>query len=196
MDIGIDIDNVLADTIPSFLHFLDYEYGIHIRKPDITQFEFSYLIGRRPDEVLNLFNEFFRSDYSNNIKPVEGSVEAVSQLNKCHQVSVITARSPEFMEKTAEWLDRHYSGFKGLYSASSYGLDGAEKKKSEVCADLGIKMMIDDALHTAEDCSQNGIHALLYDCPWNQAELADGIVRVYSWQDILKKLDSLPVSFS
>jgi len=63
--------------------------------------------------------------------------------------------------------------------------------KAGVCRELGVERMVEDGLHYATDCAENGIPTLLLNSPWNQAEsLHEGITRVYSWAQILENLIS------
>ena len=58
MKIGIDLDDVVVDTLPSFVAFHNQRYGTTLRREDVT----SYYIwevgfGKTRQEAVKLFDE-------------------------------------------------------------------------------------------------------------------------------------------
>jgi uncharacterized HAD superfamily protein len=51
--------------------------------------------------------------------------------------------------------------------------------------------LIEDSLEFAEVCVESGIPVLLMDAAWNQKPLLDGIVRVHSWEEVMKNIEEM-----
>jgi len=64
------------------------------------------------------------------------------------------------------------------------------KKKSNICIELGVELLIEDSLDYAFECSSEKIKVLLLDKPWNKADkLPAGVTRVHSWREIIEKIN-------
>lgn len=59
-------------------------------------------------------------------------------------------------------------------------------RKAELCHELGARLLINDQLVHALECSQRGIEVFLFgDTAYNQAaELPQGVTRVSGWHEI------------
>jgi len=183
--IGVDFDDVLYELNPAYIAFHNDRYGTNMRFEDIHRFEMDIVWGIHNDEVIRRLNEFFDSDLHSMTKPVYGSIETVSRLSKNFELHLITSRKEELRERTVAWINKHFpSLFKEFHFTNIF--DGTQKKrsKSKVCKELGIEIMIDDAMHYARDLAQNGIEVLLLNKPWNQGEVTPPIKRVYSWKEV------------
>jgi len=194
MKIGIDIDNVLAElsTIMNLWHKDKYDYYIPNHKR--TKFWLTFSWNCSQEEATKRLLEFYESEDFKKTPPVKGAVKAINKLAKKHELHVITSR-PIYTEKeTLRWLDEHFSlqNFKKIHINGQCIKDKICKTKVEICEELGIKLMIEDALHFAEDCAEKDIKVLLLDWPWNQTNnLHPNITRVKDWKEILEKIDKI-----
>jgi uncharacterized HAD superfamily protein len=188
MSIGIDLDEVIADTISGILLFHNEKYGTRFTKRDFLSYRFWEIWGGTREEAIKKMYDFFETDRFADVVPIPGSLEAIAALKKeGHKIFLITGRQNHIIEKTEQWIKKYFPDvFDGLYFANSYNLTSKGRKKSEICAELGIKIMIEDDIDHAMDCAGKGILVLLFDQPWNQRELPPNVERVFSWEDILK----------
>ncbi|KAJ1547406.1 hypothetical protein HK405_005952, partial [Cladochytrium tenue] len=70
------------------------------------------------------------------------------------------------------------------------------RPKSAVCRELGASVLIDDALHHAEECAEKGMRVLLFDLDgtymWGKlpagATLPPGVTRVRNWAEAVAQL--------
>jgi len=59
-----------------------------------------------------------------------------------------------------------------IYFGNHWSLEGASRKKSDICHAIGATVLIDDNPGYALECAAAGIHVLLYDWqnlyPWSK----------------------------
>ncbi len=192
MLIGIDLDDVLAETFFAFDQFHNSTYGTSFTKEDHFTFDLSKFWNVSQEEAKRRVREFNASKYSLEIKPLLGAKEALLELSKEHEIKVITSRLEEISDKTEKWLEEHYPDhdFEVHYANHYYGIE--HQKKSEICQNLGIDILIDDCLEYALECSLEGIKVLLLDNPWNQrGNLPENVTRVSDWNNIVTHIKSI-----
>lgn len=188
---GIDIDSVIAEVMPSLLQFFNKIYNTHFTKRDHTNYYFASTFNISLEEAIKGIYAFYDSKYFDLVKPVQGAKKGIEYLSKKHQLSAITSRPSHIEEKTLQWLDTYFpKQFLTIHHTNQVSLSNApKKKKSEICLELGIELLIDDHLDFASDVASVGIPVLLFNQPWNQTDkLPKGVRRVRSWKEISKML--------
>ncbi len=189
MHIGVDLDEVLAETVVEVLKFHDHKiWWKNILLEDIND----YCVWNIPwvhitqEEAISFFKDFFVKWDINQIKPVLWAKEQLDFLkSKWFETTVITARRIELKEYTLKWLDRHYEWlFQNVYFAEHF--TDNHKDKSEICIENGIQYMIEDNFEYALDTANAGIKTFLIERPWNRHIIHEhkNIERVQGWQDI------------
>jgi uncharacterized HAD superfamily protein len=190
MKIGIDLDDTLADTMPAVLKFHNevYNSGLSEDVASYSDYNDSWPFGH--EENLKRFYEFFDHDLHHNAKPAQGAVAAIKELAKNHKLYIITARPADVREQTARWVEKNFPGMiDELYFANLWANDSlSPRQKSEICAELGAEIMIEDRFEHARDCALAGQKVFLLDRPWNQGDLPAGVKRFISWSDVPKTL--------
>ena len=94
--------------------------------------------------------------------------------------------------KTQEWLESHFAGkFSAAHFCNHY-TGGMPVRKSEVCSNRKIQILIEDSLIHLMESKATGVYGILLDQPWNEVpesrELPRGIERVKTWEGILEKV--------
>jgi uncharacterized HAD superfamily protein len=132
LDILIDIDGTIANTIALVLELYNKRFGTSLKEKHIREYK------QRIGET-NIHEEAKRtlSVYENvlNIQPYKLAIEICKILMKRHTVRYITAREPDTKDATCEWLINHL----GIYPELIM-----EHDKYKVDADI----LIDDHLET------------------------------------------------
>ncbi|MDD5547464.1 MAG: hypothetical protein PHN74_00985 [Candidatus Pacebacteria bacterium] len=189
MIIGIDLDEILADSLNAIVEFHNKKYGTTLKRNDFHSYRFWEIWGGTREEAIKKVYEFFITNPMH-INPIAGSFEALKTLKKNgHELLIITARQNELIEYTNKWIEKHFPEiFSGIHYANTYTMAGHSRKKSDICNGLGIKLLIEDDLTHAEDCAKSGIKILLLDCPWNQNSLPKNTERIFSWNDAVDKI--------
>lgn len=190
MRIGIDLDEVIADTMPAIVRFHNEQYKTDLKKDDFRSYRFWETWGGTRDDAIRKMYEFFATDHFAQIDPIPGSLAAIKTLKeRGHDLFIVTGRQHDIVAKTEKWIRRHFPKvFSGIRFANSYSRNSQSAKKSEICARLGITIMIEDDMDHAEELARSGITVLLFDQPWNQGDLEDHIERVFSWKQIVDRI--------
>ncbi|MGV8151834.1 MAG: 5' nucleotidase, NT5C type [Candidatus Nanoarchaeia archaeon] len=190
MKIGFDFDDVIVDFFPTFLDFYNQKYNKKFKIEDITSFYLWEIgIGKNKEESIALIDEFYDSFYFNKIPLRTGAKKGINNiLGKGHEIYTITSRPKRFDEKTKISIDNFFSKshLKLLYSSGMHNKENGTK--AEICKNLGIEIIVEDAPKYALECAGEGIKVLLMDRPWNK-KLKKGITRVYNWGQIVEKIN-------
>ena len=169
LTIGIDYDDVLTDFTDSFLIYHNRVYGTSIKPEDNHTFEISGLLNCSSDEVSRRIIEYYHTPEHLNLPPMPGSQEALSKLYLKHNLIVITSRPDFVSDLTNEWIKRNFPNiFRQIYYSNHPHFGIMHKKsKVDICHELGVKILVEDALVYAIDAATGGISVLLLDKPWN-----------------------------
>jgi 5'(3')-deoxyribonucleotidase len=188
MIIAVDLDDVLANTLENFIDFHNSTYKTSLKFSDFKSYALHDIIGLSFEEEAKRLEQFDKSKFFNKIKPLEGAQTAISQLSKKNKIVVITARTKSVATKTKRWLKKYFPEIDEVVFISQNYM-GFIKTKAEVCKEFGAKVIIEDKTSFVNECANKGIKVMMLDYPWNQnVNGSSNIVRVRSWDDILKKL--------
>ena len=137
-------------------------------------------------EAVQKVEDFHKTEYFKNIKPIPGAREVLDELKKNNDLYVITARSENIRKDTEEWIEKYYPNiFSKVYLTNHYALNGTETSKKKVCDSLDVDIFIEDNIKYAEECVGPNRKIYLLDYPWNQSDkLPQNIIRVHSWKEI------------
>ncbi len=189
MKIGVDLDDILLDFTQGLFDWHNKNYGTSFKKSDRNHYIFDKLFDCTLDEAKKrTFDYDFSVDNTKSL-PIPGAQVALKKLKKDHEIYIITGRQEEVKDAIIAWLNIHYADlFDGIYFTNFF--HGSKKmiQKSEVCKKIGIDVFIDDVVLNAEDVFGTGAKVFLFDAPWNQEKISDGIIRVSSWTEILEKI--------
>lgn len=192
MKIGIDIDEVIKDTLNSVLNFYYERTGKRYSREDFKVYNWWEIWNMTKEEALQIWYEFVRSELYNKIPMIEGSKEAIELLDKKHDIMFITSRSDSLENETREWFEIHFPGKKFRISFTSY-VEGGLTGKSDVCENNGIGILIEDQAIHSKECADKGIKVILFDKPWNQGVEHENIIRVNGWSEALREIEKLQV---
>ncbi len=188
MHIAIDIDEVLADTLSTFLNYYNTVYGTKFKRQDFYTYNWWEVMGTSAQEVVAEFARFMKTDWGKKIPPLPGAQAGVQELSKQHQLSVITSRPDEYGDITHQWLNKNFGHkFKGVYFTDEFVKDSNNETKGEICHQVGIDLIIEDVYQIALDCHRQQIKVILMDAPWNhQQSLTRDMWRAFNWEEIIK----------
>lgn len=200
MRIAIDKDEVVADFFGQFLPFLRSRYGVILQREEITEFDLSKILRWPQERVQQAIEEFHESSVYERIKPIQGAQEAIHYLNAEHELVLITSAMDVARSKIEQWVENYFPEFKGVHFASNYLTKGnGLPNKAELCDRLKVDLIVDDHYGFLVPCTQQGKRAMLMDREWNEQykkqDEQHKIIRVYSWQDAVEKIDALTQSF-
>jgi uncharacterized HAD superfamily protein len=187
--IGIDIDEVVVNFIKNYLEFHKEKYNLNFPIEKITSYKFweTGLFEDR-DSAIRMIKLFQESEHFDNLDFIDGFEDAFVFLTNNFDIFFITSRPEYLKDKTNNFFNTSFlnSVFEIIFSGDFFG---GGKTKSEICGELGIKIIIEDNADYALDCAENGIKVFLLDKPWNKNyEKHENIIKVDNWEEILEKL--------
>ncbi|MDP3698387.1 MAG: hypothetical protein Q8R47_02265 [Nanoarchaeota archaeon] len=195
MNIGVDVDEVLAELMEAYLQYHNQNYNTNAHKKDMFSYSYREVFGGTEEEHQQRVLNFFKTEHFQNIKPVPGALKTIQQLTKEHQLCIITARPHVVRKETEQWLSAYFAdAFHCINLTNQWHGVGKQQLKSEIGKEQKISVMIDDSLKHALDCASQGMHVLLADFnyPWNQSreKLPENIKRVHSWKEIVAEINN------
>ncbi|MFA5779555.1 MAG: hypothetical protein WC947_05425 [Elusimicrobiota bacterium] len=178
MNIGTDLDGVIADSDPVYRFFIKKFLGRELKREDVTSFFYEDCLGISVEEMNRVWDFFNEEKGWEKIEPVAGAIECLNKFASKNKIFVVSSR-PVFLEKvTKDWLDKYKVNYDKLILT-----DG--QPKLNVIKNLNITHFIEDRLDYAQDMAKAGIKVLLFDYPWNQhSEKQLNLFRVENWGDI------------
>jgi len=194
MLLGIDFDDVVADSMDVIVRLHNGKYGTAFKKEDVVAPMVEEVWGGTQEEWRAKLDEFFGTKHLAELSPMAGAIPAMRELKVAgHELYIMTARSDRDVEATELWLTLHFPDvFRGVHYGQSLSDDPAKRRsKAAMCKELGVELMIDDHMKNAVECAAAGIPALLFDQPWNQGELPPGVKRVRSWNEIVERVKGM-----
>ena len=191
MNIAIDIDSVLSDSHTSFIQYYNRVKHKTIQAKDLYTFNIPEVLGLTPQETQQLVADWMSTDDFKNIALIEGAVDGVTYLHQKNRLIAVTARPPDVESVTKEWLDKHFPDmFQDVIftNTDSYIRKAGSLKKSDVCKEYQVTLIIEDQVEFANDCVENGIDTFLLEMPWNTGSNVNAnVMRVQNWQDLIQK---------
>lgn len=189
--IALDIDEVLAGFVSELNSFYNLFYGKKFKLRDYKFWDLNMIWGVEREEALNALTSFYKSEYFFKIKPISYSQQALEILSKNNaEFFAVTSRPDYLKEETHYWIEKFFpKKIKKIIHTNQHFLKSSEISKLKVCKEENADILVEDNLHTALECSQNGLRVFLLNKPWNQnGNGLFGIERVRDWKNLLEKL--------
>lgn len=175
MIIGVDIDNVIADTERELRRVLRDTWGIGLEREDIKDYALANMPGIEGEILDGLMGMFGEGEIFLRLEPMEGAGDTLHRLMKSHEVHLVTSRPEHVRPQTEEWLKRHDIPYHDLMFADGTKLNG-----------VPYELFMEDQDNFATELAESGAFVLLFDAPWNRHVEHVNIDRVHSWEDVRK----------
>ena len=186
MRIGVDIDGVLADSLPLWVTELNKFFNKNKRVEDIHLYEIHKTYEITPDDLelfLDRKGRFLMSEPA----PVPGSSYYLGRLKQFYEICIITARDKKYYQETLDWLNKNSLPYDDLLLLGSH-------EKKEYCLEKDLKVLVEDTLEIGIKVSAAGIPVLLMDAPYNRCgTLPELVYRKHSWEEVYRALVSEPL---
>lgn len=172
MQIGLDLDGVIVDSIPTWVRACAERLGEPLSAREIV--EHSHATPARA-----AFFEQHEVEFLIGPGLIPGAAAALQALKRAgHELVVVTARTPRVETLTAAWLAYH-----GITVDRMHFLEGGSKLVT--CQREGIELFVEDAPHNARALTGGGIPVLLFDQPHNQDFHHPLARRCHGWLEVL-----------
>jgi uncharacterized HAD superfamily protein len=187
MIIAVDLDDVLADSLASFIKFYNKHYDKTLKYEDFTAYTLNEIKGMPIEDEKKILEHYDDSEEFDNIQPMNGAIEAIEKLSKKNKIIIVTSRTRDKQEKTKKWVEKFLKNIADIHFIRA-NYSEHNKTKAETCKMIKADVLIEDNPKYAKDCAKNGIKVLLFDYPWNKKVNSPLIKRVHSWDEIVKVL--------
>jgi 5'(3')-deoxyribonucleotidase len=165
LNVAIDMDDVLADTLGKQLDCYNRRYGTHLVPADMDGLELADIVpvSHRPWVLEMLYEPGFFAD----IAPMTGALEVMERLCRSHRVYIASAATefPSSFQDKMHWLARH------LPQIPTHRIVFCGEKSI-----LDVDYLVDDTPAHFEGMRGVG---LLFDAPHNRPERR--YTRVHGW---------------
>jgi 5'(3')-deoxyribonucleotidase len=187
MRIGIDIDDVLADTLPAFVR---YNNELHQGCWEPEHFHTAHweeVLGLSSEAMADRLELFFGSHYFKTVGPAPHAQRIVGELASDHELHIISARWDLIVPFTEEWLSEHFPArFSQIHFAQNHytpraSPGRARPTKDELLERHRVDILIEDSLEYAVRCVERGFDVILFDRPWNARANDPRFRRVIGW---------------
>jgi uncharacterized protein len=192
MTIGIDIDGVLADSMPKFLEFYNNLHNTSFVNEHFHTYNWGEVFGTTKEKALEIYDSFCNAGHLKNLDIMAGAVAGIKKIKGKHELVVITGRAMTQKNDTEYWLQKHFpDSFAKIFYIRKRILDPVIKNKFEICKEVKADIMIEDDIEYVNSFTARGTKILLFNHPWNQnVGETDNLVRVHSWEQIVEKINN------
>lgn len=184
--IGIDVDDVLAESLPGYLEAFRRRFGREVRIEEAAWEIFRRYPEISATQMWGFFSELEASDFLGTRPVYPEAVGAVKALAaNGHRLFVVTGRLTQHRDHTRRLLQRAglLEFFEELVHRDN---EAATDYKPRIVREMKLDLLVEDELHVALAAADVPIPVLLFDRPWNQGELPPGITRVSDWDQVLR----------
>ena len=190
MKIGIDFDDVINEFTDSLMDFYHKKYGKKVIRDEIRKWDWGLYWGIDREEATKRVDEFHATHNIEDLKPLEDAIKSLKSLIKKYELIIITGRPVRFKWKVQSWLKNKINRDLKIINAGEWH-KGQGASKMEICKELNIQILLEDAPNTALDCAKNGIKVILFNKPWNHEVKHKFILRVENWKEAMKEINKL-----
>ena len=192
MRIGVDIDDVLVETMPAYLRAFQERFGRAVSLSQASWDPFELFPDIPSHERLAFFEGLRRSRFMFTRPLHPDAPPAVRALKGAgHTLIILSGRPQPHLRDTEEMLEG--MGIRECF-AEIVHRDGETipDYKGRAAGELRLDVLVEDEFPAARAVAQAGVPVLLMDRPWNQGPLPPRIRRVASWADALAHLAAWP----
>ncbi|KKK33176.1 nucleotidase [Mesobacillus campisalis] len=172
---GIDIDGTV--TCPSsMVPFLNQQFNLNITLDDIVQYDLMPLVSVSEQEFSSWFTSSEPVIYAKS-PLAKGARDVLSEWSKEHELFFISARGKHLIDVTTDWFMKHNLEYDHIELIGSHNKIAAARKYE---VDIFFEDKHDNAVMIHEDLQ---IPVLLFNTPYNQDPIPDGVIRVNDWYE-------------
>ncbi len=183
--IGFDLDCVVVDTMEAFIRLAREDYQLEVLPEEITEFQVEECLTIDQGIIDAIFKRLLDDPLASKMQPMPGAVSVLREMATIAPLTFVTAR-PDSAAISA-WLNRTLGA--DACAASTLVAMGDHDGKGKHIKELGLSHFVDDRFETCERLHCDGIHALVFEQPWNKGR--HNLPSVASWQEIAELLTTV-----
>lgn len=172
---GIDIDGTV--TSPSaMIPFINKAFGLNITLNDVKQYDLNPVVNVSEQEFAKWWIDNEPIIYAES--PIaDDAASVLAKWENKFDLCFISARGPHLLNITKKWFSDHNLNFHEIELIGTHDKVEAAKRHK---VDLFLEDKHDNAIIIHEECK---IPVLLFDTPYNQDPIPEGVIRVFSWKE-------------
>ena len=189
--IGIDVDDVLAESLPGYLNAFQRYFGHEVRIEDAGWEIFRRYPQISSSQMGGFFAELEATNFLSTRPVYPDAAEAMRRLAAAgHRLVVVTGRLAIHQEQTRRLLKESsiLECFEELVHRDG---EAAEDYKPRIVRERRLDLLIEDERHVALATARIPVPVLLFDRPWNQGDLPEGVTRVRGWNEVQQLVEGL-----
>lgn len=172
---GIDIDGTVTSP-EAMVPYLNEAFNLNITLNDIKQYDLTPLVTISEEQFAHWFYENEPIIYRES-PLAKGAKEVLTKWKREHELYFISARGSHLQQVTEEWFLENALEFDHIELIGNHDKIEAAKKYE---VDIFLEDKHDNAVMIHEAC---GIPVILFDTPYNQDPLPNGVIRVRNWKE-------------
>ena len=192
MIIGVDIDNTITHTTEMIMHYAEIygrERGLNT-VPDLRYYYLEDALGWSTAEADAFFDKYLARIYYE-MKPKDQAAEVLAELNKQHEIILITSRNlkfPQVKEATISWLKRNNISYDRLILNATSNMHFFSKLS--IRQEYQVDVMIEDHYEPVSELCPL-LPVIMFEYPYNRHLQADNIIPVKHWSEVKHWIDFL-----
>ncbi len=193
MKIAVDIDEVLARGLATYLEYFNSTYDTSFTEEDFTPDKgFWEVLGVKDEDIAQVEQHYRTTMHARDWLLVPGAQEAILKLASQHELVIVSNRQTQGHEPTREWLQRNFgNSFGDVIFTEAERKDGVKPTKAEICSRIGAAVLIEDEVKEVNACQKLGIPVVLFETRLNQGVEGEQIWRVRSWPEALRAIEEV-----
>lgn len=188
--IYIDMDDVIAATVKSFIAIVEREFGRSVTNDQITDFDLKKSFDLSQSEYEHLFEVAHRPEEILGMDTIDGALETLTIWSeKGFRISIVTGRLTSTWESSLEWLSNHRVPYDEFTIVDKYDRPEMDPKiaiSKEQLTSMSFSLAVEDSAAMAAFLSNHmDTPTALLDRPWNQdIDLNPNLTRYSNWQEL------------
>jgi uncharacterized HAD superfamily protein len=186
--IGIDVDDVLAESLPAYLEAFRRRFGKEVKIEEAAWEIFRRFPEIPAAQMWGFYDHLEATDFLGSRPVYPEAVTGVRALAAAgHRLFVVTGRLRQHRDHTRRMLEGVglLQAFEDLVHRDAETL---ANYKPRVVRELGLQMFIEDELEVALAVARIPVPVLLLDRPWNRANLPSGVTRITDWGQVVEQV--------
>jgi hypothetical protein len=182
----VDVDDVLVESLPGYLQAFRRHFGREVKIEDAAWEIFQRYPEISSTQMRGFFAELEATNFLRTRPVYPEAVGALRALaDRGHRLFVVTGRLLAHRDHTRRLLQD--AGILGLFE-ELFHRDGetAVEYKPRIVRERGLDVLIEDELPVAAATVRVPVPVLLFDRPWNQGDVPQGVTRVADWDRVLQ----------
>ncbi len=179
MIVAIDYDGTIADTNRQKVQWIRANLGIEVEPWECNRTDCVPLIGIEAYERMG--RDIYERKCSLDAPEVPGALQAIRGLARTAELHIVTARPPRIMNYSREWLQE-----KDVIGCLAGIVSSEGAAKSDICAALGARVLIDDDIRHLRDVEVEGlVRVYLQEGRESAPGCGPDVVFCRSWAEVL-----------